>query len=553
MVLLFDIFGFVSVVVDGLLMVALAFTLGGILFQSLLANSLESLLGKTGTDISCRTRRILAWSAVALALAMAGRTGLMAVVLAGTAEISLAEAAGAAFVRAGAVVALAAALIAVVTVLKADRERPLLLPLLAALLLLAEAFLTHGAARLEDRWLLMAVMIVHMTAASLWLGGLPYFLSALAVCNDHVASHRVGARFSQMAMAGVFTLAASGAVMAWKYIDSPDAIYGTAYGAMLLTKVVMFVGLLGFGFKNMLIVRSLRRSPDAPVLVMRRFAEVELGVAVAVLLSAASLTSLPPASDLKNDRATWEELVERLTPSVPVLASPDYDALAIPRLEAKIAAARQAGASAEQTPMAYVPGAGVVIPPNATDIAWSEFNHHWAGIAVLLIGLVALIDRTRWLPATRHWPLLFLGLAAFVIIRSDPEAWPLGSLGFWESLRDPEVAQHRVFSLLPITFGLFEWAVRTERLKARWAAQVFPLLVAAGGTIMLTHSHSLGNVKQELLIEWTHIPVAVLGIAAGWARWLEIRLPEPRGRFYGWLWPILFMVIGAAMLIYREA
>lgn len=553
MSLLFDIFGFLSVLVDGLAMVTQAFTLGGIAFLLLLAEPLAGVLGATGEEIGRRTRTILVWSAACLAVTMAGRTALLAVVLAGTADMPLGDAVGADFVRAGMVAGLAAAVIAAVVLARLDRSRPLLLPLLVVTLLGAVAFLTHGAARLDDRWLLMATMIVHMSAAALWLGGLPYFLAALAVSKDPVAAHRVGARFSLMAMAGVFTLLASGIVMSLKYIDSPEAIYGTAYGAMLSTKVLMFVGLLGFGFKNMLIVRRLRRSPDAPVLVMRRFAEVELGVAVAVLLSAASLTSLPPASDLKQDRATLQEVLERLTPAVPLLASPDWDKLAIPRLEARIAADKQAGAAEAQIPMAYVPGAGVIVPPNATDIAWSEFNHHWAGIGVLLIGLMALLDRTGWVPVARNWPLLFLALAAFVIIRSDPEAWPLGSLGFLESLRDPEVAQHRIFSLLPITFGLFEWAVRTGRLASPRAAMVFPLLVAAGGTIMLTHSHSLGNVRQELLIEWTHIPVALLGIAAGWARWLEIRLPPPRGRLYGWLWPVMFVAIGAILLIYREA
>ena len=59
------------------------------------------------------------------------------------------------------------------------------------------------------------------------------------------------------------------------------------------------------------------------------------------------------------------------------------------------------------------------------------------------------------------------------------------------------------------------------------AALVFPLLCAAGGTLLLTHSHAIANVKDQLLIELTHTPLAIAGIAAGWARWLEIRL-NPR-------------------------
>jgi len=472
-------------------------------------------------------------------------------VLAGTTDLSLAGIVGATFVRAGLVVVVAALLAALVSATRFDERRPLLLPLVVCMILGAVSLLTHGAARVEDRWPLMALIVVHLAAVAVWLGGLPYFLSALALSGDHVAAHRVGGRFSLMAMVAVFFLAASGLGMAYAYIDSPAAIYGTAYGAMLSAKVVMFLGLLAFGFKNLVIVAQLRRSPDAPVLAMRRFAEVELGVGIAVFLCAASLMSLPPAIDFKHDRVTWDQLVDRMTPEAPRLTSPDHDALAIPQLEARPAGAGQT-AGTGTPPTAYSPGGGVIVPPTAADKAWSEFNHHWAGILVLAAGLLVLLERCG-LPLARHWPLLFLALAVFVGVRSDPEGWPLGSLGFWETLRDPEVMQHRLFALLVIIFALIEWGVRTEVLTSKRAALVFPLLVAGGGTLMFAQSHSLGPVSQELLIEWTHIPIALLGVAGGWARWLELRLPSPRGRFYGWLWPVFFIAIGAILLNYRES
>jgi putative copper resistance protein D len=45
----------------------------------------------------------------------------------------------------------------------------------------------------------------------------------------------------------------------------------------------------------------------------------------------------------------------------------------------------------------------------------------------------------------------------------------------------------------------------------------------------------------------------LLGIAGGWARWLELRLPPPRGRLAAWLWPLTFVLIGAILLNYRES
>jgi putative copper resistance protein D len=59
-------------------------------------------------------------------------------------------------------------------------------------------------------------------------------------------------------------------------------------------------------------------------------------------------------------------------------------------------------------------------------------------------------------------------------------------------------------------------------------------------------------VKQEFLAELSHIPVAILAVIAGWSRWLELRLPQPRTRVFAWLWPACFVVIGVFLLNYRE-
>jgi putative copper resistance protein D len=82
---------------------------------------------------------------------------------------------------------------------------------------------------------------------------------------------------------------------------------------------------------------------------------------------------------------------------------------------------------------------------------------------------------------------------------------------------------------------------------------VFPLACAAGGALLLTHTHAIANVKDQLLIEWTHTPLALAAVIAGWARWLELRLPGPIGRAGAWVWPVCFLVIGGLLVMYREA
>jgi putative copper resistance protein D len=74
-----------------------------------------------------------------------------------------------------------------------------------------------------------------------------------------------------------------------------------------------------------------------------------------------------------------------------------------------------------------------------------------------------------------------------------------------------------------------------------------------GGALLLTHSHSLGNVKEELLAEMSHAPIALLGVLAGWSRWLELRLPQAERRIPGWIWPPCFVLIGLLLLFYRES
>jgi len=169
------------------------------------------------------------------------------------------------------------------------------------------------------------------------------------------------------------------------------------------------------------------------------------------------------------------------------------------------------------------------------------------------MGVLSVLNATGRAPWARHWPLAFLGLAGFLMIRIDPGAWPLGPLGFWESLQYPEVLQHRLFVLLIVAFGLFEWSVRTGRLRAPRAALVFPLLCAVGGGLLLTHSHAGLNLKEEFLIEVTHVPLGILAMVAGWGRWLELRLPAQAGRLPGRVWPLAFTLVGVVLVFYRES
>ena len=541
MSLLIELFGYLSIVLHGLTILAQSLALGGVVFLALLARPLAPRL-TAGAAVLAGTARTAAIAALALMLCEALSVALQTAVLVGTVDLTIPDALGANFAVAGMIKIAAAGVLAGALLWRGVPS--LLLLAIGAVELAAATLTTHAAARLDGRGLLLAVEWLHQLGAAIWIGGIPCFLLALAKVDGATSWRLVGRRFSRISMAGVACIVGSGLAMNLLYIGSWQGFYGTAYGVMVGAKAAMFLGLLALGAGNFLLIERLRRNPATPITRLRRFAEVELGVGISIFFAAASLTSVPPAVDLTQDRVTWQEIAERNAPQWPRLHSPDHGSLALSGLQQSldIAAAR----TAAQPQPAYVPGSGVVMQRNAADIAWSEYNHHWAGVFVLVIGVLALLSQGGWRPA-RHWPLVFLLLAGFLLIRSDPSSWPLGEVGFWASFRDVEVFQHRMFVALVVVFALFEWRVRAP------AALVFPLMTAAGGALLLTHSHAIANVKDQMLIELTHTPLALLGIAAGWARWLELRLPPRGGTIAGWTWPMCLALVGLILLNYREA
>jgi putative copper resistance protein D len=554
MALLFDLFGFLDVVLRFVALSTQALILGGTAFILIALLPFRAVILDADVIIR-RCRALLSWAAAVAVFGAAATIVLNVLLLKGSADVPIAEGLTADFAIAEMVRIVAAS--AVFFLARGNTVGAgvrIVLPIFTLILLIAATATSHSVSRMTDRAPLALADALHQLGAAVWIGGIPYFIIALARLRDGVAWRLVGKRFSLMSMASVAALTVAGLVLAYVFVGSWQGLYGTSYGVMVIGKAILLCGLLGLGFMNFRTVERLRVDPATSILRMRRFAEVEIGVGLSVFALAASITSSPPAIDQPFDQVAWSVTAERMMPVWPPrLTSPDRDALAIPALQAKLDAEAKVDASAPQHPRAYVPGGGLLLTRLPGDIAWSEYNHHWAGIFVAVIGLLALLEKTgkaRW---ARHWPLVFLGLAAFLFVRSDPETWPLGDIGFFESLRDAETFQHRVIVFLIIAFGLFEWGVRTGRLKQKWAPLVFPILTAVGGGMLLMHSHNISDVKEQFLIELTHIPLAILAVASAWARWLELRLPPPDNRGWGILWPICYVAMGLLLLNYREA
>jgi putative copper resistance protein D len=407
---------------------------------------------------------------------------------------------------------------------------------LAGLTMASGGPLTHAASRLTDPLLLMAVTILHQLPAAVWVGGTVHLAAQERLLRDRPAGQwlwpGILARFSPVALTCVMLLLAAGLYLTWRYVRDPAGLLGTAYGTMLLTKVVLTAAALGLGRMNFRAIRDWKRSGRTDALWSRvpPLVETEAAIGICVLMAAAAFTSQPPAVDVADGRASPAEVARVFGPKVPQLTMPPF---------------REMVSTAAQVLDPYA-------LPSELDKVQSNFNHTASGAFVLLAALGALLYGAGRASRARHWPLVFVGLGVFVLLIAEPTVWPLGPEPFWATLMAPQVLVHRLAALLVMGLGVFEWRVRAGGLGGTRWRYVFPLLCFAGGALMLTHSHSVFATKWAFLIEVSHNVLGILAVLAGAARWLELRLPAREGRVAGGVWPVCLALVGLVLLFYRE-
>jgi copper resistance protein D len=510
-----------------------ALLLGGIFFLWIVA---RPIAGGAAVEASCR--RGIRAAAAGMALAEAASLFISSAELATGSGLTFKELVTTSFFIAGSIAILCSAALWTCGRVGGRVAKVAMLPL-GLLLLACTVSASHAMARMENRSLLALLTAAHHIGTAAWVGAMPFFLISLKRAPGVEEARAMASRYSRMAMFSAAALILAGIGMAWFYVGSWNGLYGTTYGVVLLAKVYLLLLMAALGAGNWLIVRRLDNDPLPLLARLRRFAEVEIGLGFTAVLAAASLTAQPPAVDISAaDRLTPHEIYARLHPELPRLKSPPPSALA-PATPMDVAIRES-----QFQPMA---------PSDANDRAWSEYNHHWAGIIVLLAGLLGWLSRLRGMRWARFWPLSFAGLAVFIILRADPENWPLGPRPFWESFSAPDVLAHRLAALLILAFALFECLVQAGKLRAKWPSYVFPVMCILGSVLLLTHDHTVPDVKEELFAGMSHTSVALLGATAGWGRWLELRLPKSRAsRLVGYLWPLFLAAAGLVLLNYRE-
>jgi len=184
-----------------------------------------------------------------------------------------------------ALIVLAVLAVGVAPLLRSRVGRPVLIGLWivsAAMVGLAIAYAGHGAGgRVALGGTLLTV--VHVAAASVWIGGLAALMRCVVVV-DRPTAWGVASRFSSVALAMVVVLAATGTIQALRQLDSWDALTGSDYGRALLVKLGIIVILLIVARLSRLAVNrsSTPETATAASSRLRRTVGIELVLAAAV-------------------------------------------------------------------------------------------------------------------------------------------------------------------------------------------------------------------------------------------------------------------------------
>lgn len=171
-------------------------------------------------------------------------------------------------------------------------------PAMAGIALALGAYWFDGHTVSRGPWIVhAAVNLVHVAAASVWVGGV--FAVTLLVWmrrrrNADTGLAAMVIRFSSIAGISLAALTVAGLVMAWLVLDSFGDLFSTDWGQVLLLKVGVVAVAAGLGGYNHFVLRpALEVSPDDPAVAahLRRSLLIESAAMGAVIVLTAVLVA----------------------------------------------------------------------------------------------------------------------------------------------------------------------------------------------------------------------------------------------------------------------
>jgi copper transport protein len=156
---------------------------------------------------------------------------------------------------------------------------------------------------------LLPANVLHVIAASAWIGGIAMLVLALPAATRRLEPpdrtrtlYGAVGRFSTVALVSVAALLIGGILQALLELDALDDLVDTAYGRAILVKSALVVVLLGAGWRNrQRTLPALRRAagdggaPGRAGLVLRRTLRAEVALGVAALVATGALAGYSPS------------------------------------------------------------------------------------------------------------------------------------------------------------------------------------------------------------------------------------------------------------------
>src|ERR1700692_3768376 len=211
-------YGFLSVLLRGLVLSAQSLALGGVAFFLLVVSPKSKLPDSIRHSILRWIRR---W-ALLLAVAEILYVALDITILIQSGGFALNQVISANFALAGLLASTSALAIAILATVHSLNRRVGLV-VLSAFILATATMMSHAIARLDHRFLLVVLTGAHQAAIAVWIGGLPYLLISLKRVSTPEMMLELCAKFSRLAMFSVAVLVATGFGLARVYVGSWDA------------------------------------------------------------------------------------------------------------------------------------------------------------------------------------------------------------------------------------------------------------------------------------------------------------------------------------------
>lgn len=161
---------------------------------------------------------------------------------------------------------------------------------------------SHSATVPSDiRWIAIASDIIHILAASTWVGGLAYLAIAAFTSlrttsgpESRALIAQMAIRFTPIAMLSATALIASGIISAVMQVTITEAI-ASPYGRALLLKIALLIPLIAIAMYNMLSVSRKLATRNSATKTLSRTVLAESIIACLLLLAVGWLASLEPA------------------------------------------------------------------------------------------------------------------------------------------------------------------------------------------------------------------------------------------------------------------